>query len=98
MISVCQLHQEIGSSLKSAGIEQPRLEAARILTHFLGLSRTALYVDAEKAVDPAQADLIREAGRQRALHVPLAYLLGETEFSGLIFTVGPGVSDPACRQ
>lgn len=89
-----QLHLEIGESLKLAGIEQPRREAALILAHLLGLTRAGVYTEAEKPVDPERAGMIHELARRRAAHEPLAYLLGETEFAGLTFEVGPGVLIP----
>ncbi len=89
-----QLHQEISRSLQEADIEQPRREAALILSHFLGLPLAGIYANAGMAIEPDRAALVRDAGRRRAQHVPLAYLLGEIEFSGLTFKVGPGVLVP----
>lgn len=81
------------SQLPGAGDNSP-MEAAFLFERVLGVSRGELL---RRGAEPAPA---REAGeflalvRRRAQGEPLQYLLGEWEFYGLPFAVGPGVLIP----
>ncbi len=93
-VSLRQLHHEIGRQLALADIDEPRREAAILLSHFLSLPLSAIYAKPELPVEDSLAQRIHLAAARRARHEPLAYVLGETEFSGLKFIVGPGVLTP----
>ena len=89
-----QLHKKIAGILKDAGIGEPRHEAALLLAHFLNLPLAALYARPELPLSSEAARSIIQAAARRAEHVPMAYILGETEFAGLTYLVGPGVLVP----
>jgi release factor glutamine methyltransferase len=77
---------------RAAGVA--RLDAQRLLAHHLGRPRTWLLAHDEETLDPevqrrADADLAR-----RASGVPLAYLVGEKEFHGLVLHVNADVLVP----
>ena len=71
-----------------------RIEAQSLMQHVLNVSRAWLLAHDDAVLDAAQetayADLL-----QRRLHgEPLAYLLGEREFYGLVFKVTPATLIP----
>ncbi len=77
-----------------AGIESAAFEAAELVCHALGLSKTALLASGETPVaDEAEKELTALL-EKRAAGYPLQYLLGEWEFYGRSFFVGEGVLIP----
>ncbi len=83
------------AQLRAAGIDTAALDADILLAHALGLSRERLLLrdPARPVAAPARAafqDLIMA----RVQRVPVAYLVGEREFFGYRFGVGPGVLVP----
>ncbi|KAF0146241.1 MAG: release factor glutamine methyltransferase [Nitrospirae bacterium] len=85
--------KEITALLQRCGIEDAHIESEIILTHSLGMDKTALYRDdpilSEK--DVKEIDKIVE---RRAKREPLQYILGYVEFYGLKIKVGEGVLIP----
>lgn len=80
--------------LRAAGSESPRLDAEVLLRHLLGWDRTRLFV---ALPDPLPAGVAGDYDgliARRAAGEPVAYLVGEREFMGLPFVVGPGVLVP----
>lgn len=76
------------------GGDEARREAEILLGHALGLSRAALFAHGERRLDAAQAAKIERLVAARAAGQPVAYLLGEREFFGLLLTVSPAVLIP----
>lgn len=77
--------------LSETGVENAAFEAACILEKHTGLRRADLPLrgNAETDAEPLFADAERRAAGE-----PLQYILGEWEFMGLPFRVGPGVLIP----
>jgi len=72
----------------------PRLDAEVLLRHLLGWDRTRLFVALPA---PFPTDVARDYNvliARRAAGEPVAYIVGEREFMGLPFAVGPGVLVP----
>lgn len=69
------------------GIENPRLDAEVLLGAVLGKDRMYLYVHFDEPLEPAELARFRSHVKERAVHVPLAYVLGRREFMGLDFRV-----------
>ncbi len=69
------------------GIENPRLDAEVLLAAVLGKDRMYLYVHFDEPLEPAELARFRSHVKERAAHVPLAYVLGRREFMGLDFRV-----------
>ena len=69
------------------GIENPRLDAEVLLGAVLGKDRMYLYVHFDEPLEPAELARFRSYVKERAAHVPLAYVLGRREFMGLDFRV-----------
>jgi len=80
--------------LQEKGLENPRLNVERMLSHVLGLSRVELYLQFAKPLTPAELADFKALLLRRAAREPLQYILGETEFYSLPFKVRPGVLIP----
>jgi len=80
--------------LADGGVARPRLEAEHLLAHILGRSRLDLYLEFDRLLDEAELGPFRELLRKRRQRVPCQYLIGETEFYGLPFSVDARVLVP----
>lgn len=70
------------------------LENRILLCHALGLSRVALITQSERAIGADEAARLAALVQRRLAGEPIAYIVGEREFFGLPFRVGPGVLIP----
>ncbi len=78
--------------LAAAGVASPDFDAAELLAHVLGTTRSALpFVD---AVTPDQAEAFEALLLRRARREPLQHLTGTAGFRYLDVAVGPGVFVP----
>ena len=80
--------------LAAAGVPTPELDAEVLLRHLLGVDRTEFLL---RSPEPLPSQLIApylHVVQRRAAGDPVAYLVGEREFMGLSFAVGPGVLVP----
>lgn len=91
----------IGSILKwteqyftEKGVDSPRLDAEVLLSAVLGKERIYLYVHFDEPLQADELAKFREMVKDRALRVPVAYILGSREFMGLEFKVTPDVLIP----
>ena len=75
-------------------IENPRLNAERLLAHTLKCDRLNLYLQFDRILDSRELAYFRNLVKRRAEHEPLQYLTGETEFMGLQFIVNSSVLIP----
>ncbi len=81
--------------LRAAGIDTAALDADLLLAHALGLSREALLLrDPAESVPSPAGRAFKALVAARGRRVPVAYLIGEREFYGRRFRVGPGVLVP----
>jgi release factor glutamine methyltransferase len=71
-----------------------RLDAQLIVAHRLGRSRSWLIAHDDAALDEPQSDALQAALARRADGEPLAYVLGEKEFHGLLLHVDANVLVP----
>lgn len=78
-------------SVRKSVSESARFDVLCLAEHAFGLDRTQLRLRAEQSVDTAAFFGLIE---RRRLGEPLQYILGEWEFYGLRFAVGPGVLIP----
>jgi release factor glutamine methyltransferase len=77
---------------RSLGLD--RLDAQLLLSHHLQRPRSWLLAHDDDALAPAQWAAIDADVARRADGVPMAYLLGQREFHGLLLQVTPAVLDP----
>ncbi len=75
-------------------IDDPRLSAELLLAHALGCSRMALYTQYERVPPESQIAVFRGLVKERANHVPVAYLIGKAWFFSLEFAVTRDVLIP----
>ncbi len=70
-------------------------ELETILCDILKCDRASLYLEERnKKLSPAEANRLDEILKDRAAGIPLQYILGQADFMGLTFRVGPGVLIP----
>ncbi len=65
-----------------------------VLEHLTGLSWVQIRLNIDREFDPGQAGKIREIIERLEKHEPIQYILGETEFYGLVLKVRSGVLIP----
>src|SRR5678815_540951 len=75
-------------------IDEPRLSAELLLAHALNCSRMSLYTQYERVPPEDQLATFRDLVKQRANHVPVAYLIGKGWFFSLEFKVTRDVLIP----
>ena len=75
-------------------IENPRLNAERLLAYVLNLERLQLYLQFERILSESELRSYRSLVKQRAQHKPLQYIIGMTEFMGIAFKVTSDVFIP----
>jgi len=92
--TVLKLLQWTAEYFRDKGIESPRLDAELLLSATLEMDRVALYVNFERPLIAEELARYREKVRRRADREPLQYILGETEFWSLPFSVNPFVLIP----
>ncbi len=85
--------REGAARLRLAG-DGPRLEAELLLSHVIGLTRTALLTHPERPLRPDEWARYDRLLQRRATGEPLPYLTGRAEFFGLEFAVTPDVLIP----
>lgn len=72
----------------------PRLEARMLLEHVCGLSRAQIIARDQQRLPETQYQTLKQLHQRRIDGEPMAYLLGEREFYGRLFTVSPAVLIP----
>ncbi|MFC1477088.1 peptide chain release factor N(5)-glutamine methyltransferase [candidate division KSB1 bacterium] len=80
--------------LKSQGITNPKTSCEILLAHALGLRRLDLYLKYDQPVTEEERQRFKELYKRRLNREPLQYIIGETEFMSLPFTVNPHVLIP----
>ncbi len=94
MITLVDVLQRTTTFFEGRGIPSARLDAQLLLGHVLGLDRVKLYLNFDRPMSEPELETIRGLVRRRGDREPLAWVLGEKEFYGRDFVVGPGVLVP----
>jgi release factor glutamine methyltransferase len=82
------------AQLEDAGVDTPVVDAALLLAHVLGTTRSGLHADSRRELsEPEVAELDRVVAR-RAAREPLAYVIGEWGFRRLTLSVDSRVLVP----
>jgi len=79
---------------RQRGIENPRLNAERLLCGVLRCARIDLYLLFDRPLKEEEVSAYREMVRRRGQGEPLQYILGSTEFYGREFVVTPDAFIP----
>jgi release factor glutamine methyltransferase len=82
------------SALEEAGIESAQLDAELLLAYALGLSRTQLYAQLDRALDVPTEEGFQALVNRRLKREPVAYIIGHKEFYGLDLQVDQRVLIP----
>ena len=77
---------------RAAGVA--RLDAQCLAAHVFGRTRAWVLAHGDETPEPDATDALRRALAERARGVPLAYLVGEREFHGLVLRVTPDTLIP----
>lgn len=80
--------------LSEAGIADAKLDAWLLLSMVCKIERSFYYMHMEEELQEEAFSEYQIALKKRAEHVPLQYILGETEFMGLKFKVNSNVLIP----
>lgn len=80
--------------LRDAGIESDGLDARLLVLHGLMIDEMALVRDPDMAVTTQDIRAVEALIARRAAHEPVARILGEQEFYGLPFLLGPDTLIP----
>lgn len=80
--------------LEESDIENALFDTLCILEQATGLNKTAIYISANKHADNVVENCFKTDIHRRAKGEPLQYILGQWEFMGINFSVGPGVLIP----
>jgi release factor glutamine methyltransferase len=79
----------IARELAAAGIESSRVEAERLLSLALGISRGDLQLSLESELSAEDARTLAEAVRRRLAGEPLQHIEGHVEFRDLVLAADP---------
>lgn len=85
---------EAAAALHSAGFEEPRRHARRLVSSALGISPAGLFGDPDCPVDEQQIIRLRKMLGRMVEREPLSRILGRREFWGLEFAMSPETLDP----
>ncbi|OGQ99618.1 MAG: protein-(glutamine-N5) methyltransferase, release factor-specific [Deltaproteobacteria bacterium RIFOXYD12_FULL_55_16] len=89
-----QVYLESVQRLACAGVAEAEVEAALLLGHVLGYSRSQFFLALEQQLSQPHLSLFNTLLARRLLREPLAYLTGEQEFWSLPFAVSKQVLIP----
>jgi len=91
-LRIVTTHITLGDALGACGVD--RTDARILLAHVLGASHAAIVAHPERVLAPDEHARLRALIERRRRGEPVAYLVGEREFYGRGFRVGPEVLIP----
>jgi len=82
------------AELRRAGIEDPGNDARRLAAAALGLTGAQVLGQPERQLNPREVERLDGCVARRAAHEPVSRILGERDFFGRTFAIGPATLDP----
>ncbi|MCE9596594.1 MAG: peptide chain release factor N(5)-glutamine methyltransferase [Spirochaetia bacterium] len=92
--TITQLRQHIIAELTKAGVSNADLETEILLREVTGKDSARLLVDRREVLSDEKSKLLKTMTAKRSKRIPLAHVLGYTEFYGHKFITRPGVLIP----
>jgi release factor glutamine methyltransferase len=92
--SIAETIRRVQSQIAGSEPDSPRLDAEMLIGHILGQSRSDLLADLPEPFPDDCTQRLDELVARRAAGEPIALIIGQREFFGLIFTVSPNVLTP----
>ncbi len=92
--TIFEAYNDTKKQLMEAGIEDSTFEAKQIIKHITGYTNTEILTKYNDNLTEFQENNITAIIKQRLVHYPLQYIIGEWSFYGNSFEVGPGVLIP----
>jgi release factor glutamine methyltransferase len=89
-----QVLQRAREELTRHDIDDPAIEAEVLLRHTIGLTRSELYLELGREIEPYQRDRLDHLVARRISGEPTAYITGQREFYGFDFYVDRRVLIP----
>ena len=77
-----------------ADVEDPKFESEMLLRYALNISRSQLFLDQNRELEPEKENLFEVWVKRRSAGEPVAYIIGSREFFGLDFYVDSRVLIP----
>ena len=93
-MTIFEAYNSTKKQLRDFGIEDYVFEAKQIIKHITGLDSTQILTLYNNKLTQFQENNLIALIHQRKVRYPLQYILGEWEFYGRPFLVGPGVLIP----
>ncbi len=94
MRTIASVWREIEERFRDAALDDVALESQLVIGHVMGLSGVQFLSELRSSVSDGQYRRIFKYAAQRVSGRPLGYVLGEWEFAGRVYRVGPGVLIP----
>jgi release factor glutamine methyltransferase len=92
--TVGQALKNIRKIFKNEGIINSGREAEILLSYFLGMSRSEIYLNSERVLKDIEKTQLEKKIQQRIEKIPLQYITKHQEFMGMDFLVEKGVLIP----
>lgn len=92
--SVAGARRALAAAFRDAGLDSPELDARILVGFALGLDHAGLVVAGERGITLGESQVIAALGERRLARESLATIVGEKEFWGLRFRVGPATLVP----
>lgn len=93
-MTIFEAYNSTKKKLEKAGIEDYVFEAKQIIKHITGLNATQILTLYNNKLTQFQENNLIALIHQREVRYPLQYILGEWDFYGRSYKVGPGVLIP----
>ena len=84
----------LAEQFRQAGIESAEADARLLISHALGLNRTALLTNGERVLSANEMSAIEALAARRLQREPVSRIIGRKEFWSLTLDVSPAVLDP----
>lgn len=92
--TIASARRALKELLTQAGIDSADVDARLLIEHALGIGRTALLTEGERALSAEEVKTIDALAARRLKREPVARIIGAKEFWSLTLTVSPDVLVP----